>query len=116
MLIIKVWCLPPMPETKLRELHKNIVTAVVGIKELSFKDETDMVCLFPSDMMSYGLGEEIVVEVTGLLLSEEPRDNEGARELAIALGDTVHTLFPNAAVDCRVYLDNPTQVSWSSPR
>ena len=64
--VIKVWCLPQMTEEQLNKLHKNIVQAVVGITELGLKDESDMTCLFPPDMMSYGLGEEIVIEVTGL--------------------------------------------------
>ena len=64
--VIKVWCLPAQNEVQLRELHQTIVTAVVSVSELKLKDENDMTCLFPPDQMQYGLGSEVIVEVTGL--------------------------------------------------
>lgn len=111
--VIKVWCLPKMTERRLRKLHKEIVTAVVGVEELGLKNETEMTCLFPSDMMSYGLGEEVIVEVTGLF--EKPERTEEVRNrLAIALGTTVKMVLPKALVECFVHPFNPKQGFWTS--
>jgi hypothetical protein len=93
-LVIKVWCLPKMAEDQLRQLHVKIVAAVVGITVLRLKDENDMVCLFPPDMMSYGLGEEIIIEVTHCLLGGK----RARQDLSIALRDAVKTMFPETRV------------------
>jgi hypothetical protein len=111
--VIKVWCLPQVEEEKLNELHRGIVAAVVGIEELGLKDETEMTCLFPSDMMKYGLGSEIIVEVTGL--SEKPERTASVHErLAWHLGMAVQRLFPKATVECFIYPFNPVQGFWRS--
>jgi hypothetical protein len=63
-LVIKVWCLPPdTSEEVLRHLHQDIVEAAVQIKALNIKYESDMMTLFPSDMMEYGAGSEIYLEI-----------------------------------------------------
>ena len=111
--VIKVWCLPQMTEEQLNKLHKNIVHAVVGITELGLKDESDMTCLFPPDMMRYGLGEEIIVEVTGLF--EKPERSKNVRRLLAAmLGLRVKEIFPNAHIECFIYPFHPEQGFWSS--
>lgn len=112
--IIKVWCLPAIDEPKLNELHQNIVRAVVDVPELGLKDEKDITCLFPPDMMKYGLGSEIVIEVTGLF--EKPERTDEVRErLARYLVLSVQELFPETElVECFVYSFNPSQGFWSS--
>jgi hypothetical protein len=72
--VIKVWNLPKMEEEQLIKLYKEIIAAVVRVKELGLKDENDMTVLFPKDMMSYGLEKKIVIEVTGLLADPEITD------------------------------------------
>ncbi len=65
MLIIKIWCLPANQlESCLRALHQQIVDGVVQIPELNYKDENDIFVLFPTDQMSYGLGCQILVEIS----------------------------------------------------
>lgn len=111
--VIKVWCLPKMSEKQLNELHRNIVDAVISVEKLGLKDENDMTCLFPPDMMSYGLGEEIIVEVTGLF--EKPERTEEVRQLlATRLGREVHAMFPRATVECFVYPFRPALGFWRS--
>jgi len=112
--IIKVWCLPAnQTEEKLQKLHKTIVGAVVSVSKLGLKDQNDMTCLFPPDLMKYGLGEEIIIEVTGLF--EKPnRTNEVFRELAKKLGESVHELYPYARVECFIQSFNPMQGFWTS--
>jgi hypothetical protein len=109
--VIKVWCLPQMEEAKLNELHQTIVAAVVGVEELGLKDENDMTCLFPPDMMKYGLGSEIIVEVTGLF--EKPERTASVHErLAWHLGMAVQRLYPKATIECFIYPFNPAQGFW----
>lgn len=113
--VIKVWCLPEMEEDKLRQIHKDIVQAVVSVKELGLNGERDMTCLFPKDMMEYGLGEEIIVEVTGLF--ERPERTEEVRSrLAECLGKVLKQHFPKAMVECFVFPFDPKQGFWTSEK
>jgi hypothetical protein len=112
--VIKVWCLPEIDEPKLNELHKSIVRAVVSVEELEAKSERDMTCLFPPDMMKYGLGSEIIVEVTGLFAKPE-RTDEVRQRLAERLGQAVKRLFPDTQlIECFVYPFSPAQGFWTS--
>ena len=112
--IIKVWCLPAYTgESSLQNLHKKIVDAVCSIKELNFQDEKDMTVLFPRDMMSYGLGTEIIVEVTGLFIKPE-RTQEVRQRFAESLGQTVSKLYPKAKVECMIYSFDRANSFWSS--
>ena len=101
--IIKVWCLPGgQSENKLRLLHQEIVAGVVEISELGISNEKQITCLFPPDLMSYGLGEEIIVEVTGLF-SKPERTREVRNKLAKSIGQRVKKLYPNSMVEVLVY-------------
>lgn len=101
--VIKVWCLPDQEgEHKLRILHQSIVAGVVAIPELGLQNQNDMTCLFPPDQMQYGLGEEIIVEVTGLF--EKPERTPGVRNrLAQSIGERVKALYPKTMVEVFVY-------------
>lgn len=100
--VIKVWCLPSQTEEQLRAMHKSIVAAVVAVPELGLKDETEMTTLYPPDLMAYGLGTEIIVEVTGLF--EGPKRTDEVRQrLAEGLGKAIRTFFPDALVECFVH-------------
>src|SRR3989344_1760893 len=113
--VIKVWCLPAsQTEDDLRRLHQTIVTAVVSVPELKLKDENDMTCLFPPDQMQYGLGSEVIVEVSGLF-AKRNRTPQVKRRLAKKLGEAVKGLYPNAKVECFVNTFTPSQNGfWSS--
>ncbi len=112
--VIKVWCLPKMKESKLKELHQSIVRTLVDIEELGIKNEKDITCLFPLDLMRYGLGTDIIIEITGLY--EKPnRDDIYRHLLAKSIGKVVQSFFPNAdQVECFVNSFNPNQGFWSS--
>lgn len=98
MLRIKVWCLPAnLTEGVLRQLHQEMVNAVVSIPELGLKDQNDMVTLFPTDMMKYGLGEEIIVEVE--VAAKYEHTPETKQRLAANLGFVLKTHFPQAKVE-----------------
>lgn len=101
--VIKVWCLPKSSEKKLRQLHKAIVEAVCSIKVLGLRSQQDMTVLFPPDSMSFGLGSEIVIEITGLFVRHE-RTLEVHQTLAFRVGKAVQKLFPKADnIECFVY-------------
>ncbi len=105
--IIKVWCLPEnQKEEDLRRLHQNIVAGVVSVPELGLQDEKSVTCLFIPDMMQYGLGSEIVVEVTGLFEKPE-RTQQVRRLLAAAIGGRVKGLYHKATVEVFVYPFSP---------
>lgn len=114
MLVIKVWCLPLMEEKRLNALHKAIVRGVCGVSELGLKDENDMTTLFPSDLMKYGLGTDIFVEITGP--DDKPeRTQEVRNHLARKVGGAVREFFPGAKVECCVQPFNHDQSGfWSS--
>jgi hypothetical protein len=107
--VIKVWCLPAgQTEEDLNTLHKTIVKAVVGVEELGLKDETNMTNLFPPDQMQYGLGSEIVVEVSGLFAKPE-RTFAIKQLLASSLGRAINDLYPDAKVEVFVSTFNQDQ-------
>lgn len=93
MLIIKIWCLPNQTEKRLKKLHDSIVKAVTKIKELGLKSEKDLVNLFVPDLMKYGLGTEIIIEVE--LFTEKEISEETRNKLAEDVGKTVKELYPD---------------------
>jgi len=112
--VIKVWCLPKdQSEDDLNRLHKSIVKAVVSVSELGLKDENDMTCLFVPDLMSYGLGEEIIVEIGGIFEKSE-RTDEVRQRLAMSVGKSVSALYPRAKVECFVSAFILRQGFWTS--
>lgn len=112
--IIKVWCLPSgQVEADMNRLHQEIVKAVTSVSELGLRGENDMTCLFPPDLMQYGLGEEIIVEISGLF--EKPERTKDVRQrLARNVGEVVKRLYPKAKVECFVSTIDPTQGFWTS--
>ncbi len=112
MLVIKVWCLPRETEEELRRLHREIAGAVIeDVPELSLKTENDMTVLFPADMMEYGLGTEVVVEVSGLSSKFAPSVRN---RLAEVLGRALKAQYPGAKVMCYVTVFEPWQGFWTS--
>ena len=112
--VIKVWCLPAdQTEENLNRLHQAIVKAVISISELGLKSEKEMTCLFVPDLMSYGLGEEIIIEICGLYDKPERTDNV-KQNLSESVGKSVKALYPNARVESFVSTFNPKQGFWMS--
>lgn len=109
--LIKVWCLPAdQSEQNLRKLHQAIVASMVGIPELELKGENDMVCVFPPDLMKYGLGDEIIIEVTRVIIKHEERRSSFrvCDEIEVKLENCIRRLYPDAkVVECTVDLYRP---------
>lgn len=107
--VIKVWCLPNIGESRLSLLHQELVRAVKSVEEIGVRTEKEMTCLFPSDMMKYGLGTAIVIEVTGLY--EKPERTEEVRQrLAQELVKAVRGQFSDTdLIECFINPFNPSQ-------
>lgn len=102
---ITVWCLPPdLGEEKLNALFKALVAAAVSVEELGLRGKEDMLILFPPDMMRFGAGTEIMVQVSELWDKPE-RTPDIRNRLARVLGEVVKGMFPDAVVASR--LDPP---------
>ncbi|MFH0891276.1 MAG: hypothetical protein V1867_00680 [Candidatus Falkowbacteria bacterium] len=98
-----------MSEEKLNQLHNAIVGAVISIPETDVKDESGMLNLFPKDLMTYGLGTEISIEITKVPLL---CDHKIRNKLAKAVGRAVKKLFPEARVECEALPINPYAGFW----
>ena len=118
MLVIKVWCLPlEQTEDDLNRLHQAIVAAVVSTTELGLKSEKNMLCLFPSDRMKYGLGQEILIEISGLRNDSEEKQGirrQIRRYLRASVGESVKMIYPEAIVQCDTTIIDPSDEIWIS--
>lgn len=94
MLNIKVWCLPAeWSEKEFCLLHNKLVQSAIEISELGIKSEKDMLNLFPQDRMMYGLGTEILVEISGI------KRAEGIQHLfSFKVGEVLKDLLPNSNI------------------
>lgn len=110
--IITVWCLKKEKPKKFRRLCRKIVKAVVSVSELKL-EEKDITVLFPKDHMKKGLGEEIIIDASGLF-EKSDRTPEVCQKLAKTLGQTVAEMFPDAKTECFVRTFNPVNGFWSS--
>lgn len=105
--VIQVWCLPEgISEKDFINLFNDIVSAVVEVRELGLKDMHDMTILFPPDRMRYGLGEDIIIEISKLFDKPE-RTAEVRNRLAGKVGGVIKKYFPDAYVECFVETFDP---------
>ncbi len=100
MLTVKVYNLPQTREDELMELHKAIVDSVRSIPQLGIEDQGQMMTLFPEDMMYFGSGTTILVEIIGL--SRNPSHYEHRDLLVENVGKVVSSKFATAQVICMV--------------
>jgi phenylpyruvate tautomerase PptA (4-oxalocrotonate tautomerase family) len=104
--IVKVWCLPPrQSEKKLKKLFEKLLAAITSVKELGLSKKS-ITCLFPPDLMKYGLGTEIIIEIDGLFQKPE-RTRSVRQRLANTVAYSVKLLYPGAKVECFVRTFNP---------
>ena len=113
MLHIVVWCLPKQAQRAYKKLFDQLVGAVISVPEASVEGERDVLINFPADLMSYGLGTEIVCRVTDL--ADSPKLNADARDrLKTALDAVLRNAYPKASV--RVRVDRPERIVALLPR
>ncbi len=99
-----------MKEHKILALHEAIVAAVCSIPSTKITGEKEMLNLFPSDLMKYGLGDEIKTEIVDF-----PREMSAcdSYRLAKIVGEAVKKHFPKANVHC-VARPSVIDSHWSS--
>ncbi|MCL4404157.1 hypothetical protein M1432_02340 [Patescibacteria group bacterium] len=112
--LVKIWPLPKMSELELKALYDDIVSVFDSIPELEL-DAKKVTIGYPSDMMLYGLGTDIIVEVEKMF--DIPKRMPAVRARLIAgLGKAVKHAFPKAKVEC--FLEDPFRPTndnfWSS--
>lgn len=109
---VKIWCLPwDITQDQLLVLHNGIVKVMASISETGVDNERDMLNLFSPDLMTYGLGSEIKVELKDIL-----QYNDIVRvKLPSHIGEFIVKMFPGAHVFCRVEFCNSDKKGyWSS--
>ncbi len=57
---------PRLPQDRFTELHQMIVLATVVSKEFGVEDKADMFVSFPGDLMTSGVGEQLLVEILAI--------------------------------------------------
>jgi hypothetical protein len=99
--IIEIWGSPRMSQKRLEKLIERCQTCVSHIRELELKP--DQVTVFiPKDRYLKGLGEEIIIKVTGLVKNPK-RTDEVLMWLQKSLGTMVQeTFFPKSLVECLI--------------
>lgn len=109
--IIKVWCLPKdIPEERLQILCQAIITTVESIPELGLVGKDAITILFPSDRMEWGLGEEIIAEIT--TLSRPTWTDDVRMKLAEKISELLHGEFPGAKIECFIYILERSSGFW----
>ncbi|MCX6798422.1 MAG: hypothetical protein NTX66_04415 [Candidatus Falkowbacteria bacterium] len=94
---------------KLEEYADTLINTVAhSVKELNLKP-SDVSCFFPKDLMSKGLGEEIIIFVDGLFIKPE-RTKEVRDRLATAVVQTTYEYFMDAnLIECFIRPFDPKQ-------
>jgi hypothetical protein len=114
MVIVKVWCLPEgLTEEELQDFFWKIVSTAKSVHGAGVSSEKDVLILFPTDRMKWGLGEDILAEIGGLpRISRESKKVFGQR-----VGETIKERFPSAHVESVVEnLDPRRTITWASVR
>jgi len=107
---VKVWCLPgDLDQKELQSLFQAIVKTLIDFPT-GIAGEGDVLVLFPKDMMEYGLGTEIKIEITDLPESA----GKILSWLATATGQLLQCRFLEANVYCTADCFNPKAGAWSS--
>ena len=60
---VKVWPLPKLSESQLKNLALTIVDTCQGFPDLKVQSTADLMVEFAQDMMKWGLGEDLAVEI-----------------------------------------------------
>ncbi len=99
--VVKIYLLPPQSEEAMRSFHEGLTATLVGVDGFGVKSEADYFAIFPSDMMSYGLGSDIHAEIdfprrVGLLRYAQS-------DVVRAVGKYLQSAFPGAFVQVQPY-------------
>jgi|AP95_1055475.scaffolds.fasta_scaffold17910_3 hypothetical protein len=102
-LAVKVWCLPrDSGEEALQKLFQDILQSLIDFGDIGVHDKDDAIIMFPADLMDWGLGIDIRMEVLGLPDEQKLRLLQYLNILAEKVGGVVSAHLPDATVDCIV--------------
>ncbi len=99
---------------ELKKLWFALRSVVASIPELKLTSE-QVTVFFPPDLLQEGLGEEIIITVTGLFVRPE-RTEEIRNILAKKLALIAKLYFPDAMVECLIIPFDPSQGFATFPR
>ncbi len=99
---------------ELKKLWSALRSVVASIPELKLTSE-QVTVFFPPDLLQEGLGEEIIITVTGLFLRPE-RTEEIRNILAKKIALIAKLYFPDAMIECLIIPFDPSQGFATVPR
>jgi hypothetical protein len=95
--VIKVWCLPDnLSQERLENLMRKVLRMMSSAPATNIKEENDFLILFPRDMMTFGLGSEILIEATNFPFAIDKK------WLVETLQGILLYEFPSASVQCSI--------------
>lgn len=107
--ILRVWGLPDRDENDYKQLFKALVQVAINHKYTVVKKPKDLIVLFPTYRMQFGLGSEIVLEYL------DSKYLGGDNDLAAGLGVVTKAQFPEAFVQVTVWDNHMSRRGiWSS--
>ncbi|MFA5052947.1 MAG: hypothetical protein WC565_02740 [Parcubacteria group bacterium] len=92
MLTVRVWCSLKSSKVQLKYLFGAITSVCTSLSALGVANEDEMLCLFSANLMEFGLGETILVEIT---LQGKA---EICHQLARMIGKAVKRLYSESKV------------------
>lgn len=108
--LLKVWCLPKeLTEEQLKELFRSLLEAAKDVPNTGVFNENDITILFPADRMEWGLGDDIIAEISDVPVG---LGFVGKKRLAGRIGRTLTVRFPSSFVKCKV-MEETVEV-WTS--
>lgn len=104
---VQVSCLSrDTPEALLRELHRHIVKAARHTTLLGVQSESDIMNLFPADLMQYGAGEEIDVEIR----SRQPADTGALVDFSRKVHELISLLITPRTIGIDLFDQNGARI------
>lgn len=94
-------------QDKLNKLCFGIRATVVNMRVLGLTTN-EVTVFFPADLLSEGLGEEVIARVDGLFLNQR-RTKIIKQQLAEAIRDCIKEYFPDALVECFIHSFDPEE-------
>ncbi len=97
--VVTVYGVPPeTPVQQLEKMINDLQFMIAGAKTMNI-EPSDVSVFFPSDLVRNGLGEEIIVFISGIYNKPE-RTQQVLRMVARRVGDIIkRSYFPNAMVE-----------------
>lgn len=113
--VIKVWGLRNNTEQDLMAIRNDVRRVVLQIPELRLKNENSVTVLFPKDLMLYGFGRNVIIEI--ILFESSERTDEVLNRLAADVGKIVQSGWvpQDTKVECWVQTFNRARGFWALP-